>query len=241
MLHLTLLIALFMMYDQMEVAMKKLCQGCGREYNAKPSHAESSKFCSKACHSKAKVVRKIVKTCPNCLGTFEVYPSEADRFTHCSPECRSGLEARFWDRVDVRGIDECWPWKGGVDGAGYGCIKVRGVQQAAHRISFEQHFGKIPAGLVVRHWCDNPICENPYHLLLGTHQQNMGDKVERGRQPKGSQIGVSKLTEGDIPVVRRLLREDWSQQEIADMFRVKQETISAIARGKTWKHIKEGT
>jgi hypothetical protein len=53
-------------------------------------------------------------------------------------------------------------------------------------------------GLVVRHTCDNPLCINPDHLLIGTHNDNVQDKVNRGRQAKGTHNGRSKLTEPEV-------------------------------------------
>jgi hypothetical protein len=77
--------------------------------------------------------------------------------------------------------DDCWPWRGTRDSHGYGVASIVGKQQKAHRISYEAYKGAIPAGLFVRHTCDNPPCCNPHHLLVGTPRDNMDDKVQRGR------------------------------------------------------------
>jgi hypothetical protein len=54
---------------------------------------------------------------------------------------------------------------------------------------YEQCFGPIPEGQVVRHSCDTPLCINPEHLILGTFLDNIQDKVDRGRCAKGSNVG----------------------------------------------------
>lgn len=88
----------------------------------------------------------------------------------------------FWNKVDKRGADECWPWKGGVDLDGYGqsCYKYR--NQRAHRLAWEVVNGRpVPSGLNVCHSCDNPPCCNPGHLWLGTQADNMQDAVQKRR------------------------------------------------------------
>lgn len=93
------------------------------------------------------------------------------------------LQEAFWSRVDRRGPDECWEWRGHLNGDGYGLLS-RGVGPPirAHRVSWEMHNGRpIPTGLIVRHSCDNPPCINPNHLLIGTRADNMADTMSRGR------------------------------------------------------------
>lgn len=44
----------------------------------------------------------------------------------------------------------------------------------------------VPDGMHILHSCDNPRCCNPEHLRIGTHQDNMNDKVSRGRSGLGA-------------------------------------------------------
>jgi uncharacterized protein YerC len=53
----------------------------------------------------------------------------------------------------------------------------------------------------------------------------------------GSKNGHAKLTEADIPEIRRLLATGASAQKIADRYGVSRSAISGIKRGKNWQHI----
>ncbi len=71
---------------------------------------------------------------------------------------------RFWEKVDRRGPDECWLWRGGVAHDGRGVIFFRGNQRFAHRVAWEIAHGRPPGQLWVTHECGNPLCVNPDHL-----------------------------------------------------------------------------
>ena len=91
------------------------------------------------------------------------------------------------------------------DAGGYGTTRYKGVNIKLHRLAYCEHHNIQPsdiAGVVKRHTCDNPRCINPMHLLEGTHQDNMADKVHRGRSAKGVENGNSKLTPEDIIKIR---------------------------------------
>jgi hypothetical protein len=106
----------------------------------------------------------------------------------CSQSCgcrllfRESLEKRFWKNVYVS--DSCWEWMGSFSIYGYGTISVMNKPNYAHRLSWEMEFGMIQNGLFVCHHCDNPKCVNPYHLFIGTHQENMQDMVNKKRHLK---------------------------------------------------------
>lgn len=88
------------------------------------------------------------------------------------------IGVRFWAKVEIGSVDECWPWRGGVTGAGYGVIMLpRGARwykaTMAHRFAYERRFGAIPAGKVLDHVCRNTRCVNPYHLRVCSQKENI--------------------------------------------------------------------
>jgi hypothetical protein len=116
-------------------------------------------------------------------------------------------------------------------------IGESGKMFLAHRVAWELVNGPIPEGLCVLHHCDNPPCVNVEHLFLGTLADNNADKVAKGRQAKGSAIARAKLTESDIPEIRRLLAVGVLQSEIGRRYGVGHRLISKINLGKRWGHV----
>jgi hypothetical protein len=142
---------------------------------------------------------------------------------------------RFWSRIEKsKNHDACWIWIGSCTSRGYGQICINGKMFSAHRVSWMVHFGKIPDGLHVLHHCDNKKCVNPDHLFLGTNDDNIRDKINKGRQSRGTKVGNSKLNDKQVKEIRNLIKEGHEQREIASLYGVSQATINYIHVGKLW-------
>lgn len=153
--------------------------------------------------------------------------------------------ARFWSKVDVRGLDECWPWLGGKYSnpshpkLQYGQARDQsGRKVRAHRLAHELTRGPIPRGMQVCHRCDNPPCCNPVHLFAGTMKENMEDRDRKGRgwRPRmpGASNPASKLTADDVIAIRALVQGGLKCRIVAERFHVAYSTVYGIVRGRRW-------
>jgi hypothetical protein len=149
-----------------------------------------------------------------------------------SPEA----QARFWGRVDNPGPDDCWEWQGTRQSYGHGLLSVAGKNLKAHRISYEIHVGPIPAGLIIRHRCDNPPCVNPAHLEVGTRQDNVHDRDSRGRHwaLSGEEHNMARLTWADVDEIRSLAARGESKTGLARRFGISRTHVYRIVLNKSW-------
>ncbi len=131
----------------------------------------------------------------------------------------------------------CIEFSGAKDRSGYGRVGKTSYRTStmAHRLAYEAEFGVIPAGLEVRHMCDNPPCVNPEHLELGTHAQNMKDMSVRKRAPSGSRNGHAKLSDEDVRQMRCLMAIGVTGQWCVRTFGVGKNAVSSIKTGAAWK------
>lgn len=181
------------------------------------------------------------------LGTRQAV--EKGQALFCSAAClyesrRIPMADRFWKHVDKSG--ECWIWTASFQGW-YGQIKSDGNSViGAHRASWIIHNGPIPDGLWVLHRCDNPACVNPDHLFLGTHDDNMRDMAEKGRQglvnhperaPRGERNRHAKLSESDVLTIRTAHASGVGTTALSRQYGVYETTIADIVSRRTWKHI----
>jgi hypothetical protein len=194
------------------------------------------------------IVEKIVKgkwKCKCKCGNFlEVSSSNLPNTKTCGCSKRKQneiyLEKRkmqFLKKIKV--IKTCWEWQGFINKLGYGTTSLRSKFILAHRLAWILFKEEIPKEIHVCHTCDNPLCVNPDHLFLGTHQDNMNDMFMKNRKShKGENHPRSKLCEKDINEIFKLRKNGWTQTKIAELFGVYQTVISRILNKKLWSHIK---
>ena len=175
---------------------------------------------------------------------------------------------RFWAYVDIRGPDECWPWKKSRDKDGCGWFGVRGSNNLrAPRVAYFLANGHMPIDKCACHECDNPPCCNPRHIFAGTVLENNADKLRKGRQAKGDGVGIklhparyergdrhysrrrpelvargqmhprALLTDAQVIDIRTRRKSGERGRRLAKEFGVDPSLISAIHKGKIWKHL----
>jgi len=137
--------------------------------------------------------------------------------------------ADVFKHIDMKNGDkeQCWTWKGKVnekDGRPY--FTVQGSRRSSYRIVLELYTGEPSHSRQALHSCDNRICCNPHHLRWGTHQDNMDDMKERDRH------GMPKTV---VRAILKLRDEGKSQREVAELYGIARETISAIETGRSHK------
>ena len=138
----------------------------------------------------------------------------------------------FTDMLKPNG--DCLEWTGALV-HGYGTTYAWGKVWRTHRLALHLE-GVDTTDHHVLHSCDNPKCCNPAHLRLGTHQENMADRNNRGRQARGAAtITNVKLTEKQVLEIRAIT--GMYQRDIAELYGVSQVAIGYIINRKRWKHI----
>jgi hypothetical protein len=169
------------------------------------------------------------------------------------PRKKKLLTDRFWAKVDVRGPDECWPWKKGlINKDKYGKITDNYKTKLCHRVAWELTNGPISDGIKVLHKCDFKPCCNPNHLFQGTSKDNTQDMIIKGRQRgqfkeghprvKNHRVGEScsyaVMTELIVISAReKHKREGLKYPTIAKMFNICPTTMQSALNYKSWKHL----
>lgn len=208
---------------------KSICETCGKQFEwARGSNAINPRFCCRKCWHKTNAPRMV---------NFN-----EQRFQYKKATENEKIERKkilFNKKVIIK--DGCWDWKGNFAKNGYAILHVyhngKICTKSAHRVSFEIHKGSIPNGMNICHRCDNKRCTNPDHLWLGTTQNNIDDKVRKGRQNVGENRYNSKFKDDDIREIRKMLKLGVSGANLARKYNVSRTVITYIKQGKTWKHV----
>ena len=115
-------------------------------------------------------------------------------------------------------------------------FNINGTARRVNRVAYELWKGPIPDGLHVLHSCDNSLCVNPDHLRVGTNDENVRDRHERGRwaDMKGSNNSNAKLTVEDVKDIKILRDFGFVYRELAEMYGVTISCVYKICVDKSW-------
>lgn len=142
---------------------------------------------------------------------------------------------RFVDKLEL-GQNGCVEYSGRKDENGYGRIHIGGKYEKqeviASRYAYQLALGGVilPSEIQVCHHCDNPACVMPTHLFPGTNQDNVDDRVRKGRS--ASNVTNAKLTSEIVSHIREI---NMPLKQIMENYHVSKSTASYARSGKTWK------
>lgn len=143
--------------------------------------------------------------------------------------------AQLLDARTIKG-PSCWNVQGHALPNGYVLIGSHPNRALAHRLAYTLTHGRIPAGMVVMHSCDNPRCVNPDHLSAGTQRQNIHDSIRKGRY---NVFGIQKLNAAQVREIRAAARSGEMHKTIAKRFGIARNTVSGIVSRAAWAHLTE--
>jgi hypothetical protein len=141
------------------------------------------------------------------------------------------VKERFESKVDRTG--DCHVWTGHKWDTGYGSFWYQGRSIGAHVMAWILEHGDNRNGLHVLHSCpggDTRHCVNPDHLRLGTPQDNMNDKMDRGTYRNGR----TAMTLAQAREVKAYLAQGVVMRDIAAFMRLTRNQVEKISAGLTW-------
>lgn len=179
-----------------------------------------------------------VARCDACGAEFEPRTT-ASRF--CSTDCahrRSGADHPGWKGGLLRRDDRLVRYVGRdhpmADAKGYAY---------EHRLVMAEHLGRnLASDELVHHVNEDPMDNRIENLELMTwaehsahHRKNNGFAAE---PPRGERHSMSKLTETQVREIRARATGNRGEGRIfAEQYGVSRSTISAILKGRLWKHL----
>ena len=154
----------------------------------------------------------------------------------------------LWNKIALDEDTGCWLWTSFFDKDGYGkfCTRRAGKQVTVrpHRLIYQLLIdSELAPSVILRHLCNVRSCVHPFHLLPGTHADNIHDMDEAGRRDRvhgavrpGALHSRVKLTEAQVLEIRARFRLELGLT-LAREFDVSSGQISSIIHRRSWRHI----
>ena len=124
---------------------------------------------------------------------------------------------------------------------GYSCVRLgRGNPILVHYAVATAFIGIRPRGAQVRHLNGVKADNRKKNIRYGTPKQNQADRRTHGTHLCGEQTHTAVLTAKQVVRIKRILKTKNrpTHGNIAEKFGVTRPTITAIATGRNWAHVK---
>lgn len=168
---------------------------------------------------------------------------EPQRYIKGHDKHRPEME-RFWEKVEVRGADDCWNWLGALDADGYGRFRtdnrIHSRWAKVSRFIYEYTYGELPKHLNANHTCRNRRCVNLNHIHAGTQKENVDDAIRDGTYHfaevgKGEASSNHKATQAQVDDIRERFAGGESRRVLEKDYNLSHSQIGGIIRGDFWE------
>lgn len=115
----------------------------------------------------------------------------------------------------------------------------KSYNRLVHRLVLEAFVGPCPEGKEGTHDDGDPSNNRLGNLAWKTPKENAADRKRHGTQARGERMGMAVLTDAQAAAIMKRLDAGEVQRPMAAEFGVSVQTINNLARGKTFKHLRE--
>ena len=124
----------------------------------------------------------------------------------------------FWNNVDIKGRDECWPWKN-FTGKSYPTWNGRPIHYTIAELKYGKltKFNNRGMKMGIRHICNNKSCANPRHIRFGTLRENVKDNFRMD--------GKKVLTHTQVRELRKLRELGKTYIYLSKLYNISKSTI----------------
>jgi len=150
------------------------------------------------------------------------------------------VKSTLQDILDYTDLDEngCMIWRGGKHRQGYAMVRFRKQMRTVHSVIAELKYGESPGrygGMRVRRTCENKMCCNPEHIIIGSSSNDKLPYWSGDKPPNG------KFTDDDVRQIRLEAEQDksWgSRTRLCKRWGCGHITLRRIITGESYRWVK---
>lgn len=111
------------------------------------------------------------------------------------------------------------------------------VKMRVPRLVLAAFHGWLGGVIAACHNDNNPRNNHLSNLRWDTYAGNEHDKIAAGTAPRGENSAVAILKEDQVVLIKSMLETGTRGVDIAKMFNVSPSTVTAIKKGRSWRHL----